>query len=82
MINSFRVGQKVYLTLDSPGKVGITPGIRPYKDGQFRISKMKALRGVGVTNVKVYYELKGCVSKHGIPYSVTADWMVPAGETK
>lgn len=80
MVSSFRVGQEVYLTLDSIGPVGITEGMRKYRGRKFRISNYKSLTGEAATNRHCYYELEGCVSKYGVPYSITPDWIVPARE--
>ena len=81
-MRDLQVGDPVLLTLDSPGKVGITMGMWKYKDRRFRICKVKKLFGGGATNVGTYYELKGCVSKHGIPYSITPDWVRLIKEVK
>lgn len=78
------VGDPVLLTLDSIGPVGITDGLRAYKDRRFRISKIVRIiphsKTAGCRGV--YYELKGCVSDKGVPYGITADWIKPIKELK
>ena len=82
-MRELHVGDPVLLTLDSPGPVGITDGLRAYKDRRFRISRIKSFAGDGRSQTRgVYYELKGCVSEHGVPYGVTIDWIAPIKELK
>ena len=69
-------GDFVVLTLDSPGKVGIEPGMLKYKDKVFRISKVvPALAEARASMYPEYYELEGVVSEKGKPYGVTGDWI-------
>ena len=79
-----QVGDPVLLTLDSPGDLGITDGLKRYKDRRFRISRVGTIapktgspwyRGI-------YYELDGCVSEKGVPYAITEDWIQPIRELK
>lgn len=82
-MSEFKVGDPVLLTLDSPGPVGITEGLKHYQDMRFRISRIKSFAGDGRSQTRgVYYELKGCVSEHGVPYGVTIDWIAPIKELK
>lgn len=82
-MSEFKVGDPVLLTLDSPGPVGITDGLRAYKDRRFRISRIKSFAGDGRSQTRgTYYELKGCVSEQGVPYGVTEDWFEPIKELK
>jgi hypothetical protein len=81
-MREFHTGQLVVLTLDSPGPVGITDGLRHYQDRIFRISRAKTFQSSNVTTRGTYYELKGCVSDKGIPYAVTMDWIRPIREPK
>ena len=82
-MKEFNIGDLVLLTLDSTGTVGITDGLREYKDRKFRISRIKSVpSGTQSGALSTYYELKGCASDMGVPYAVTADWMVPMKELK
>lgn len=82
-MTEYKIGDPVLLTLDSPGPVGITDGLKRYQDMRFRISRIKSFAGNGGTNTRgTYYELKGCVSDEGIPYAVTEDWIRPIKELK
>ena len=76
-MNELKVGDPVLLTLDSLGAVGITEGLKRYKDRRFRISRI--VRVIPVNKLPgcrgCYYELEGCVSPKGIPYGITSDWM-------
>ena len=76
-MNELKVGDPVLLTLDSLGAVGITEGLKRYKDRRFRISKI--VRVIPVNKLPgcrgCYYELEGCVSPKGVPYGITSDWM-------
>lgn len=82
-MSEFKVGDPVLLTLDSLGPVGITDGLRAYKDRRFRISRIKSFAGDGRSQTRgTYYELKGCVSEQGVPYGVTEDWFEPIKELK
>lgn len=70
---TLNVGDLVLLHLDSPGSVGITPGLKKYKGKEFRISRRRDIQGKSI--YVHYYELKGCVSDAGVPFGVTEDWM-------
>ena len=74
-MQEFKIGDLVVLTLDSPGKVGITYGLNKLKGQKFRINGYKSLTGAVQTNRHAYYTLKGCVTKYGIPYAITPDWI-------
>ena len=79
-MQEFNIGDPVLLTLDSPGTVGITAGLRKYQDRRFAISRIKqVVVGAGMLR-GTYYELQGCVSDHGLPYAVTLDWIQPIVE--
>lgn len=75
----YKVGDYVKLTLDSPGYVGIVKELERLKGRTFRISKAK-LSPTKATNFKVMYELDGCTSKMGVPFTITSDWLQPAAE--
>ena len=83
-MNELKVGDPVLLTLDSPGAVGITEGLKRYKDRRFRISKI--VRVIPVNKLPgcrgCYYELEGCVSPKGVPYGITSDWMQKITEAR
>lgn len=74
-MSEFKVGDPVLLTLDSPGPVGITEGLKHYQDMRFRISRVRTIQGGKAVTRGTYYELKGCVSDKGIPYSFAGDWL-------
>ena len=76
-MKELKVGDPVLLTLDVPGTVGITAGLRKYQDRRFAISRIKqVVVGAGMLR-GTYYELRGCVSDEGVPYGVTGDWIMP-----
>jgi len=81
-MSEFKVGDPVLLTLDSPGDLGITNGLKRYKDRRFRISRVRTIQGGKAVTRGTYYELKGCVSEQGVPYGVTEDWFEPIKELK
>lgn len=82
-MREFKAGELVLLTLDSPGPVEITPGLRRYKDRKFRIKKVVSLRlSTSTMWYGTYYELAGCVSRAGVPYAVTGDWIRPMRESR
>ena len=74
-MKELELGNLVLLTLDSPGKVGVTQGMLKYRGWKFRISRIKKLK------LGTYYELGGCESKYGVPYTITRDWVRPMVET-
>lgn len=77
---NYHLGQNVILTLDSPGPVGITDGLRAYQGQSFMVRRIKMImpdnKQSGCRGI--YYELSGCVSKKGVPYGITEDWLKPA----
>lgn len=83
-MREFNIGDTVMLTLDAPGTVGITEGLREYKDRIFRITKRKMVAPKTKTAGCrcIYFELGGCESKYGVPYAVTEDWIVPIKEAR
>ena len=78
----FNVGDLVLLTFDTGGYIGITRNMLKYKDRKFRVSRVKHLKGQSAANRGMYYELKGCVSKHDIPYAIMPSWIQPMRELK
>ena len=73
-MSDYHVGDLVVLTFGSPGKVGITKGMLQYKDKMFRVSKVRPAP-VRATTYSETYELEGVVSRMGVPYTITGDWM-------
>lgn len=72
-------GDEVLLLLD-PHELGVVPGMMKWNECSFRISKAvySSDRGhpVGTKGV-IYFELEGCVSEYGIPYSILREWIHP-----
>lgn len=68
-------GDRVLLTLRTPGPLGITEGMWKYQDKEFIVSRIKTITPDGKHRggVETYYELDGCVSDKGMPYAVTYD---------
>ena len=65
----YQVGDKVILNFGPLStQLGVTPELRRFEERQFRIKKITA------TGVVPTYELDGCVSKMGIPFTVVHDW--------
>jgi len=71
-------GDEVMLVLDPNPltSLGITPGMRKWDGCVFNISKIKYSKHPSI-NGPVYFELEGCVSEYGVPYSICRDWIVP-----
>ena len=78
-MKGYEVGDLVLVTFDSPGKVGIEKGMLQYKDKIFRVSKVRPAP-VRATTYSETYELEGVVSRMGVPYTITRDWMQPVME--
>ena len=78
-MSKFMQGDFVVLTFDSPGKVGIEKGMLQYKDKIFRVSKVRPAP-VRATTYSETYELDGVVSRMGVPYTITGDWIQPVME--
>lgn len=81
-MRDYKVGELVTLTLDSPGSVGITEGLKRHQGKVFRIKKTIGLRISESGWYEPYYELVGCVSEAGKPYAITQDWIKPIRDTK
>ena len=72
-------GEEVLLLLD-PNDLGVTPGMMKWNECSFRISKAVYSTDRGNPagrNGIIYFELEGCVSEYGVPYSIVRDWIVP-----
>ena len=50
-----------------------------FKDRKFRISKVRPAP-VRATTFAETYELEGVVSRMGVPYTITGDWIQPVME--
>lgn len=73
-MREFHTGQLVVLTLDSPGPVGITDEMRQYKGEIHKVSKVR-YSPTRMTRLAYTYELDGCVSSKGVPFTFTSDWI-------
>ena len=73
-MSKFNLGDLVILSFNSPGKVGIEKGMLQYKDKIFRVSKVRPAP-VRATTYSETYELEGVVSRMGVPYAITGDWI-------
>ncbi len=72
-------GDEVLLLLD-PNELGVVPGLLKWNECVFKISKAvySADRGHPAgRNGIIYFELEGCVSEYGIPYSILREWVHP-----
>ena len=63
---SFVIGDRVMVV---PKSESTATSIRKFEGHIFAVSKVKWC------NTTRYYELKGCVSDKGIPYSFAGDWL-------
>lgn len=81
-MHEYKVGDLVLLTFSTAGYGYIPMGLLKYKDRKFRILRVKQLKGQTLANRGTYYELKGCVSEHGVQYTISPDWIVPMRELK
>ena len=48
-------------------------GVKKFNGQQFLVSRAKRLRHHGTT--EYIYELRGCVSEKGVPYSFVEEWL-------
>ena len=62
----------LHLPKDEPA---VTPGLLRYDGTLMKISKIVYMKKANghTTGVK-YFELEGCISMDGIPYSIDPDW--------
>jgi len=74
MRNQFKIGDTVMLMFGSQ-TIGTTRELRKFDEQTFKISKAGRIAGVMPT-----YELDGCVSKAGTPFTIIEDWLVPCRE--
>lgn len=78
---TLKVGDLVLLHLNSPGSVGITPGLKKYKGKEFKIRRRRDVNVQSKSGTYIhYYELDGCVSDAGVPFGVTEDWITSLEE--
>ncbi len=69
MIN---IGDMVMLAFGPmSAQLGVTPELRQLEERKYRVKSYRWLGG------KLIYELDGCKSKAGIPFTITEDWIVP-----
>ena len=71
----YNVGDAVMLLFGPPtSRVGVTPELAKMEERVFYVSRIRTLHN------HTLYELEGCVSKMGVPFTVTADWLAPYHE--
>jgi len=71
----YNVGDAVMLLFGPPQmSVGVTPELRRLEERVFYVSKVRTKHNYTL------YELEGCISKKGVPFTITADWMAPYHE--
>lgn len=74
----YKCGQKVMVILDAAQY--ITNDMKSFNQQVFRISRVRHLKQHGTTHYWTYYELDGCESEKGVPYSFSGDWLYDVGE--
>jgi len=71
----FEVGDPVMLLFGPlTARIGVTPELSRMEERIFYISRIRTLHNHSL------YELEGCVSKRGVPFTITQDWLVPYHE--
>ena len=65
-----KIGDKVKVCI-KPGEPTATPAVRKYNKAVSVISK------VSYAGSSYYYELLGCESDFGIPFSFAEEWLMP-----
>lgn len=73
-MSKIKVGDFVVVTFDAPGDVGITDEMKQYKGGIYKVSKVR-YSPTRMTRLAYTYELDGCVSSRGVPFTFTSDWI-------
>ena len=73
-MSEFKIGDTVLLTLDSPGPVGITDEMKQFEGKIYKVSKVR-YSPTRMTRFAYTYELDGCVSSKGVPFTFTSDWI-------
>lgn len=77
----FKAGDLVLLTFETGGYNNITPDLLRYKGRKFRVQSIHYVKG-NDTNRWIYYILKGCKARTGIPYAIMPSWTQPMRELK
>lgn len=78
MRKEFQIGDEVTLVL-TPTLIGIVPEMWKYDGQTFRISRICYKKLKEFAKGAVYYELEGCVSEAGVPFSILREWIYPYG---
>ena len=73
-MSNIKVGDVVRVTYDASGDVGITDEMRQYKGNTYKGTKVK-YSPTRMTRLAYTYELDGCVSSKGVPFTFTGDWI-------
>ena len=73
-MSNIKVGDVVRVTYDASGDVGITDEMRQYKGNTYKVTKVK-YSPTRMTRLAYTYELDGCVSSKGVPFTFTIDWI-------
>lgn len=73
----YQVGQKVLLILPEGERSTMPEGLKKWHEVSFRISKVCKRRNGN--HLETYYELRGCKSQEGVPYSIDPDWLYDIG---
>lgn len=77
MTREFKIGDPVMLMFGPPSaQVGVTPELKEMEERIFYIKKIKSMYNTAM------YELEGCNSKAGVPFSICKDWIVPYHEVR
>lgn len=71
----YNPGDAVML-LFGPDALGVTPELRQMEERIFYVSKVRTV------NTHAIYELEGCKSKAGVPFTIMADWLMPYNEVR
>lgn len=76
---TYKPRQKVMLILD--GEKEVPDGLMKFNQEIFRVGKVKHMHdpSFSAKATWTYYELKGCESEKGVPYSILADWLYDIG---
>lgn len=74
----YKTGQKVCVILD--GSKFITDKMKYFNHQTYHISRVRHLKQRGTTHYWTYYELEGCVSEKGVPYSFVGEWLIDMGD--
>lgn len=78
-MKDIKKGDLVAVTFDAPGDVGITDEMKQFEGGIYKVSKVR-YSPTRMTRFAYTYELDGCVSSKGVPFTFTRDWIAPIRE--